>query len=76
MQVDPWVAGQPGPDPGMLVGAVVVEHEVQLPPRIGLGDLFAEARNSMWRCRSKQRSVTLPVATSKAANSVVVPWRK
>src|SRR4029450_2108782 len=44
MQLDPWVAGQPGPDPGMGVGAVVVEHEVQLPPRIGPGDLFAEGQ--------------------------------
>jgi hypothetical protein len=60
----------------MGVGAVVVEHEVQLPPRIGFGDLFAEGQElDVWRWRSKQRSVTLPVATSKAANSVVVPWR-
>ena len=30
-------------------------------------------RNSWWRCHGKQASVTLPVATSRAANSVVVP---
>jgi len=48
---------------------------VQLAARIGGGDLFEKARNSWWRCRWVQASVTLPVATSSAANSVVVPCR-
>src|SRR6266498_5913420 len=42
VQSDPWVARQPRPDPRMPVGAVVVEHDVQLAARVGLGDLLTE----------------------------------
>jgi hypothetical protein len=31
--------------------------------------------NSRWVCRLKQRPWTLPLATSSAANKLVVPWR-
>jgi hypothetical protein len=75
MQSDPWVGGQPVPDGGMLVGAVVVEHHMELSARVGAGDELEEARNSVCRCRSKQRPVTLPVATSKVANRLVMPCR-
>jgi hypothetical protein len=33
-------ADQPGVDPRVLVGGVVVHHDVQFHPRIGLGDQF------------------------------------
>lgn len=36
--------GEPVPHCGMLVGAVVVQHEVQLAARVGLRDLFEEAQ--------------------------------
>src|SRR6266566_405253 len=40
-----------------------------------LATSLRKARNSAWRCRSKHWSVTRPVATSNAANRVVVPCR-
>ena len=36
--------GQPGLDVGVLVGGVVVHHDVQLAARVGLGDLLEEAQ--------------------------------
>ena len=42
VQVDPRVAGQPGLDLGVLVGGVVVEHDMQLPARVRLGDELEE----------------------------------
>ena len=36
------MAGQPGGHRGVLVGGVVVDHHVQLAPRVGLGDLLEE----------------------------------
>ena len=38
------MAGQPGLDPGVLVGGVVVHHHLQLPTRIGLGDELEEGQ--------------------------------
>ena len=38
-----------------------------------LATSLRKARNSALVCRSQQASVTLPVATSKAANRLVVP---
>ncbi len=37
--------------------------------------IFKKARNSRLRCLAKHWFMTLPVAMSSAANSVVVPWR-
>jgi len=48
---------------------------VQSAARIGGGDLLEEREELLVRCRSVQASVTRPVATSSAANSVVVPCR-
>jgi hypothetical protein len=75
VQGDPRVAGQPGAHRRVLVGGQVVDHHVQLPAGVGGGDLLEEGQNFWWRCRSVQASVTRPVATSRAANSVVVPCR-
>jgi hypothetical protein len=44
MQSDPWVGGQPVPDGGMLVGAVVVEHHMELSARVGAGDELEEGQ--------------------------------
>jgi len=40
--VDAWMVGEPGRDHSMGVGAVVVEHHVQLPPRGGPGHELEE----------------------------------
>jgi hypothetical protein len=37
VQVDARMLDEPGLELGMGVRAVVVEHQVQLPPRVGLG---------------------------------------
>ena len=42
MQVDTGVLLQPGAHLGMVMGGVVVQHEVQLTPGIGAGDLLTE----------------------------------
>ena len=42
VQRDPGLLGQPGLDVGVLVGGVVVAHDVQLHPRVGLGDQLEE----------------------------------
>ena len=44
MQRDPGVLGQPVVDLGVFVGVVVVHHDVQLAPRVGLGDLLQEVQ--------------------------------
>ena len=44
MQAHPGMGGQPGLDLGVLVGGVVVEHDMQLTTWIGLGDLLEEAQ--------------------------------
>lgn len=44
MQGDPRVARQPDPHGGVLVGGVVVDDQVQLAPRVGLGDLAQEGQ--------------------------------
>ena len=75
MELEARVVGQPLLHDGVLVGAVVIEHEVNLDVGVALGDHLENARNSWWRCRAYTRPVTVPVATSKAANRVAVPWR-
>jgi hypothetical protein len=42
VQGDPGVLVQPGPDVRVVVRAVVVDHDVQLAARVGLGDLAQE----------------------------------
>ena len=62
-------------DVRVLVRAVVIRHDVQLAARVSASDLPEEPQDSSCRWRGWQASVTLPVATSSAANSVVVPCR-
>ena len=61
--VHPRVRGQPGLDGVVLVGGVVVHHQVQLPAGaaravvgVGAGDLFEKGEDS-W-CRGLQAAVT------------------
>ena len=44
MQPDPWVLGQPVPDGGVLVGAVVVQHHMQVSAWIGPSDELEEGQ--------------------------------
>ena len=44
MQRDPGVLGQPAVDVVVLVGVVVVEHDVQPAARVGLGDELEEVQ--------------------------------
>ena len=44
MQRDPGVPGQPAVDVVVLVGVVVVEHDVQPAARVGLGDELEEVQ--------------------------------
>jgi hypothetical protein len=46
---------------------------MQLPARVGLGDQLEEGQELAVAVPWWQASVTRPVATSKAANKVVVP---
>ena len=75
MQLHPRMLGQPGLDRGVGVGTVVVQHHMQLPARVGLGDEFEEGEELAVAVLLEARSTTLPVATSNAANRVVVPCR-
>jgi hypothetical protein len=61
-----------------LVPAVrveIVENDLELPLRQADTTSSMKARNSLRRRRFLCATFTLPVATSKAANSVVVPCR-
>ena len=68
------MAPEPAIVPG-LVGVEIVEDDVN--GRVGVSgdDIIMKSRNSMRRRRVLCAAVTLPVATSKAANKVLVPWR-
>ena len=44
MQRDPGVFGEPLVDVVVLVGVVVIEHDVQSPARVGLGDQLEEVQ--------------------------------
>ncbi len=74
MHVKARMALQPALYLGMLVRGVIVSHEVQIEAgyveaSMSLGHLI-----HFWcRCRDMQASITSPSATSRAANSVVVP---
>ena len=54
---------------------VVVHHDMQLPARLGLGDQLEEGQELAVAVAGMQASVTWPVATSRAANRVVVLCR-
>jgi len=41
---DPWVLGEPGLHVGVLVGAVVVDDDVQLPSRVAAGHLLQKVQ--------------------------------
>ena len=75
MHRDPAVFGQPGADLGVFVGVVVVEHNVQLAAWVGTGNLLEEVAELGFAVPLVAGVVTLPVAISRAANSVVVPFR-
>jgi hypothetical protein len=75
VQGDPRVAGQPGAHRRVLVRGVVVDHHVQLPARIGGGDLLEEAEKLLVAMALGAGVGDPAGATSRAANSVVVPCR-
>ena len=75
MQPYPPVAAQPGAHRGVFVAGVVVDHHVQLPARIGGGDLLEERQELLVAVAVGAGVGDLPVATSSAANRVVVPRR-
>jgi len=65
---DPGVLLQPGTDPDVLMSGVVVAHNVQRGSGAGGGDFLEELPKL-------QASVTVPAATSRAANRQVTPCR-
>ena len=78
MQGDPLVFRQlkPFADLGVLVRAVVVQDDVQVRARVGGGDLLQELQELLVPVAGGAASaLILPVATSRAANKVVVPFR-
>lgn len=77
MRVHPRVGREPVADLDPFVGGVVVHAQVQLALGVGAGDLLAKGQELLVSvCQLTRRAVTLPVAISKAANRVVVPWRR
>ncbi|KRR11420.1 hypothetical protein CQ10_40305 [Bradyrhizobium valentinum] len=58
-----------------LVGVEVVEDDVKLWPGKAAMTLFMKSRNSTRRRRFECAAMIFPVATSSAANNVVVPCR-
>jgi hypothetical protein len=69
------MALEPGPHGGVLVRGEVVDHDMQFAARIGGRDPAQEGQELLVPVSVGQASVTRPVATSSAANSVVVPCR-
>jgi hypothetical protein len=70
------MTGQPDADRRMVVGGVVVDHHVQLAAGIGGGDLAQEGAELLVAVSLGAGVGDPPVATSSAANSVVVPCRR
>jgi len=68
---------EPGPDLGMLVGGVIVDDEVDVERFGDVGvDVAQEGQELLVAMTSFALGrVTRPVATSRAANRVVVPCR-
>ena len=75
MHVDPWVGRQPGLHLRVLVGGVVVHHQVQLDVGVGPGHVLEERQELLMPVLLLAQPVSFPVAISNAANKVVVPWR-
>lgn len=75
---DPRVALHPSLDRGVFVGEIVVDHDVQckLEPGVGLGDEFEEVQELPAGMPLVAGVGHLPVRTSRAANRLVVPWRR
>ena len=68
--------GQPSFDSRVLVRAVIVYDEMDIQPcRDVAFDPAQESQELLCRWRGLQSVSTVPWSTSKAANSVVVPWR-
>ena len=59
----------------LLVRVEIIEDDVKLAARKGRVTLSMKSRNSTRRRRFECVAMILPVATSSAANSVVVPCR-
>ena len=67
--------GSSRPSVGTLLRSVVVHHQVQVAVGVGVGEVLRNASNSWLRCRCLHSLVTLPVASSNAANNVAAPRR-
>jgi hypothetical protein len=72
---DPRVAGQPGLHCGVFVRGVVVGDDVQLDPGVCLRDELEEVQELGVGVSLVAGVGDFPVATSSAANRLVVPWR-
>ena len=76
MERETRMAGEPGADLGVLVGAIVVEDHVDhLAGRDLAFAAVQQADELLMRWRCMHWPITVPSSTSSAANSVVVPWR-
>jgi hypothetical protein len=74
--VEAGVAQQPVMDLGGLVRGVVVQDQMQVQVFGHRGvDELEEAEEFLGRCRRYGWAITDPLATSKAANRLVVPLR-
>ena len=74
VEMEARVAFEPCLDLGMLVGCVVVHHDMQIKGFRGLGVNGAQkAQELLMPVPMHARPMTLPVAMSSAANKVVVP---
>jgi hypothetical protein len=67
---------QSGLDPLVLVGGVVVQDHMQLPAWVGLGDELEEGQELAVAVAWLAGVGDPAVATSNAANRVVVPCRR
>lgn len=74
VEMDVLMPGQPAVA-FRLMGVEIIKNDMDFATLLALTMRFMKSRNSMRRRRLYWRPVTTPVAISKAANSVVVPWR-
>ena len=73
----PRMANEPLPHFGLLMGAVVVEDDVdQLAGRHGALDGIEEAQELLMPVALHQRPSTVPSSTLRAANRLVTPLRR
>jgi hypothetical protein len=67
---------KPGHNFQVLMGSVVVQHDVNVFPLGTLASIWLRKRmNSWWRCFCMHCPMTEPFRTLSAANKVVVPLR-